>query len=592
MFKSLFVLQTERYPHIIRQLYWSSLPPGTYDYDMGTDYLKRYYDLLVDEIRKIVSAHSRMYWLHLSRRILPDSSGRNKSPATISITRRILDAAYQKYGLKGYCDAIGFAYKDNIDQVLDGLLLKDGFQYERELLLNIPGQMVLTKFSPANYIEYFELEKLAYEIWRCGAALRILSKGANLIVDHKNMEFYLDDRSSELDDLLTNYDNRREPFLASKKGVVVINKSEDIKGGIIPVPMYNINRESADFLKSIFNMCGIRLKLEGHMVSNFTPISYPMKTFYHNNRPLFNAFHEMHDVSVLSILCVITAICLKVMRELIVEKQVTIIESMFTRGYQGPFQEDEIVSSVISFQKDVNQVLQVTEEDKYNIDIQAGYDFLRLSSTESISLLYPGPFKMLIPVTTNKVLIDLSKITDILDGIMFGVKIENQNFKGTLLERAVGYEQSILPENLCKAKDNSTRQVDHAFSIDDILVIVECKLKEMSVGYFKGTKKSINVRTEEVVVKSIKEADDKAVWLANHPVGRNYNISNFKYIIPLGLSAYKEFIHTKEEKYWLNPELPRVMTIYELEDLKGSSRDTLLSYWNIININHIDLNTG
>jgi hypothetical protein len=351
--------------------------------------------------------------------------------------------------------------------------------------------------------------------------------------------------------------------------------------------MYNINRESANFLKSIFDACGVKIELEGHMVSNFIPIAYPIRTFYHNNRPLFKAFIEKHKVNVVSILSVITAVCLKIMRELIVEKKVTIVKSMFTRGYQGPFLESEIISSVESYQEDINVVLQIREEDKASIDIQSGYDFLRLSNPGLIDLLYPGPFKMMIPVAEGKVLIDLSKIAHILDGLMFDVNIRTENFKGTLLERAVGSKISALPTNECIAKDNSRKQIDYAFPVNNILVIVECKLKAMSVGFVKGKKESINTRAKNVVTKSIKEVDNKAKWLASRPLGRNYSLSKYKYILPVGLSAYKEFIHTKDKEYWLSPDLPRVMTICELEELKKNTKNDLLNYWNIVRIDHV-----
>ena len=586
MFGELLGFQTKQYPHTKRHLYWSSVSPKVYGYDEGERLVYAYLNTVTEEIERIVSSHSRMYWLHLSRRVLPDTSGNDKSHITISITRRILDAAYQKYGLDKFCDSINSASRDNISHVLDGLLLLRGYQYEKEMLLQTPGQIVLTKFNPNNYIEYFELEKLAYEVWRCGAALRIIGKGANLVVDHKNNELFLDDRSSELDELLTNYDNRREPFLASKKGVVVTN-NEDITSGTILVPMYNTTREKADFLKFVFDMCGISIELEGHMVSNFILIAYPIRAFYHNNRHLLSAFFEKHKVSVVSILSVVIAVCLKIMRELIVEKKVTIVESMFTRGYQGPFLESEIISSVESYQEDVDVVLQVGEEDKADIDTQSGYDFLRLNNPGLVNLLYPGPFKMLIPVEEGKVLIDLSKIVHILDGLMFDVNIKTENFKGTLLERAVGSKTSALPTNECIAKDNSRKQIDYAFPVNNILVIVECKLKAMSVGFVKGKKESINTRAKNVVKKSIEEVDNKAKWLASRPLGRNYSLSKYKYILPVGLSAYKEFIHTKDKEYWLSPDLPRVMTIYELEELKKNTKNDLLNYWNIVRIDHV-----
>ena len=255
---------------------------------------------------------------------------------------------------------------------------------------------------------------------------------------------------------------------------------------------------------------------------------------------------------------------------------------MFTRGYQGPILESEIIPAIESFQEHTNLILGIKEEDKLDIDIPSGYNFLRLNNTESIDLLHPGPFKMFLPVSVDRVIIDLSKVGDILDGLMFGIRINDENFKGTLLEEAVGSNISILPTKECIAKDNTRKQIDYAFSVEDLLVIVECKLKEMSLGYYKGTKESIDTRTKNVVIKSTKQVDEKAEWLTNHPVGRNYDVSRYRYILPIGLSAFKEFIHTKDKKYWLDSRLPRVITFEELRELKENNINTLLGYWNIV----------
>jgi len=70
---------------------------------------------------------------------------------------------------------------------------------------------VLTKFGELELIEFYRAEKLAYEIWKGMATLRTLAKGAPLRVV-KASPWFGDDRSAELDDLPSIYDDRSRTF--------------------------------------------------------------------------------------------------------------------------------------------------------------------------------------------------------------------------------------------------------------------------------------------------------------------------------------------------------------------------------------------
>jgi hypothetical protein len=276
-------------PNSNRKSYWSLVPEGEYHYSQAKQLVLEYYNVILKEVEKIISSKSRIYWIHLSRRVLPSTSGRDKSPITIGVTRKIVDAAIEKYGKDEFCECVGITGDINISEIFDGLLLSDYFKYERELIEKSPRQVVLTKFNQTHMLEYYTLEKLAYEVWKCGATLRALGKGATIKVIHSDKEYFTELRSPELAFLIDNYDDRKFSFITSRKGVV-LEDQDDKNSGILFVPSYNISNTKINTLNSIFKQFDIPLTFGDEMITNFIPIPYPLRGFYNNNKPLFAAF--------------------------------------------------------------------------------------------------------------------------------------------------------------------------------------------------------------------------------------------------------------------------------------------------------------
>jgi hypothetical protein len=576
------VAEILKQPHAKRKSFWSLVPEKEYNYTQSKQLIETYYSSILKDIKKIVSSKSRMYWLHLSRRILPSTSGKNKSPITIGITRRIIDGAIEKYAMDEFCDCVGITGDIDISEIFEGLLLSDDFEYERELLKGLPRQLVLTRFNQNSMVEYYTLEKLAYEIWKCGATLRALGKGAKIKVDHSDYDYFIELRTPEIAFLIDNYDNRNDSFITSRKGVVLENK-DDLNYGKLLVPVYNVTNHKIDFFNPIFKQFDIPLSFGVDMISNFIPILYPLKGFYNNNKPLSAAFYKKYEVELVSIITVITAISYRIFHKLFLEKEVGMIKPLFLRAYQGPILNSEILEELEYYKNYAFLNLDLTEEEKKRVSILDGYNFLKLKDRKVIELLFTAPLKLFIPVSKDRVAIDYSKISQILDDLMFEVRINNENFKGDLFEFVTNKTKSILPTKLCKSFNNSTKQIDYAIAINNILIICECKLKENSIGYYKGNLESIHQRRENVIEKSITEVKEKAVWLSQNPKGRNYDISEFKYILPIGLSAFKEFTPSTNKKYWISETIPRVLTIEEFNKIIDNKSISVKNY-NLIEI--------
>jgi hypothetical protein len=245
---------TPKTPHSIRERYWHLLPYHEYEPYEGREFLLQYLDSVESELASLIGKHSIAYWLHLYRRLSPGAIGADTQPATIGGTRATLEAAIQKYGLIRPCGRIGFTDKIRIEEVFNGLLLHPDFEQERKALKSQP-QLVLTDFGTTELKEFYDVERLAYEAWRSSALLRVLSKGAPLVVTGDETAVS-DARSSEIARLTTSFDQRsagQNALTASATGVVF---AEDAFGkhrsGVLFLPIYNLGGLTSVDFKDLF----------------------------------------------------------------------------------------------------------------------------------------------------------------------------------------------------------------------------------------------------------------------------------------------------------------------------------------------------
>jgi hypothetical protein len=94
---------------------------------------------------------------------------------------------------------------------------------------------------------------------------------------------------------------------------------------------------------------------------------------------------------------------------------------------------------------------------------------------------------------------------------------------------------------------------------------VECKAIGNSFGFELGNPSSVEFRRSKLQ-SALDEIDERAAWLAREPIGRNYDVSSFKEVLPVVVTPFKEFIWSLAPSYWITDQLPRVMTTTELHD--------------------------
>jgi hypothetical protein len=170
--------------------------------------------------------------------------------------------------------------------------------------------------------------------------------------------------------------------------------------------------------------------------------------------------------------------------------------------------------------------------------------------------------------------------------LFVGIHIPDQNFKGDALENAIRKDKSILPTKTCKAATGEERQIDYAVACGTHLIIAECKVVGMSIGFDRGDPKAIKHRTDNVVELALSQIDDKANWLAKHPIGTNYDITPYEDILPAAISPFVEFIPSQDERYWVSKDTPRVLTPKEFERLIND-QTAVMNAFNKISLNKV-----
>lgn len=551
--------------HPIRGRFWQYVPQGQYGQHESIELLKTYLKVLEREIASVFGSHSIAYWLHTYRRLSPGPIGEDQRPQSIGLTRAAFEAAFQRYGSIQLCDGIGDSKQVGVAKILNGLFLSKDFEPERKFLETADAQLVLTNFTSQNLADLYVAERLAYEIWRTGAMLRIVGKGADIVVS--GYPRYVDDnRNDELNYLAMHYDDRND--LLSSTSIGVCYDEVQRSGGTVFLPIYNLNEIEHDFFdRFVREYMNVNIKMVAGTY-NFIWIPFNLRSYRQAHLPLAQAFEKKNGVSLDIVLLTVAALSHWAFERW--ANDFSYFYKLFQRAYTGPDRIDDIKQTITNYIPHAARTLNISDGGISPADVEKGFSFWDLMSDSSktiIDLAYSGPHQIFLPCGKTHRFIDFAWVSRRLFDLFVGVSIPDQNFKGDALELAIGRNDSLLPRKQCRERGGSSRQIDFAAKVGSYLVIAECKAVGRSIAYDRGEPKAIKYRQTNVVEKALAEADEKAKWLAKHPIGTNYDISQYKGIVPVAVSPFVEWIPSLERHFWLQDGIPRVMTPQEFADL-------------------------
>jgi hypothetical protein len=295
---------------------------------------------------------------------------------------------------------------------------------------------------------------------------------------------------------------------------------------------------------------------------------FNLKEYRKAHLPFATPFYEKYGVPLDAVLAVVAALLSRILY-LWQYDGISTFTRFHQRAYEGPCHKKFIQDEISHFIPVACKMLEIHESLITSGNIEEAIKFweLDISKRVDIDLSYSGPHYLFLPIQNDQFFIDYAWIFRRLHDLFVGVWIPDQNFKGDALENAVRKGKSILPTKPCIANTGEKRQIDYAAACGSHLVIAECKAVGMSIDFDRGNPQAIKHRTDNVVELGLSQVDDKAKWLAAHPVGANYDITAYDYILPVVVSPFVEFTPSQDTRYWVSKDIPRVLTPKEFESL-------------------------
>jgi hypothetical protein len=390
--------------------FWRQVRPGIYQEHESRQLALRFLDIVEAELSKVISPRSHAYWLHLYRRLSPGQPHPDADPATTYNTRAILESAFQKYATSHFCDGIAFSQDVILGEILNGFYDRD--DRCRELAskfgLDKPGRLVLKNFSVVNLQEIYYAERLAYLTWKFSAKLRIIGKGAKLIVDRSGG--ISDTRSSELAFLVTSYDNRHQRFETTAQGVIFASTSPE-DAGFAFVPVYNVaNLDMSELVKRFELLAGREEPANGKY--NFTLAHFDLRGYYKAHLPFADSFHEQHKVSYKAVLFVISCLLSRLFHQWLYQPGALVRDLM--RAYYGPAISSHTRGALREMIPLAEKVLQDSRPEEGEFDAAIAFLSLQEFCREIIDLKTQGPLSVFLPIEVNTDFVDFAWIERIL----------------------------------------------------------------------------------------------------------------------------------------------------------------------------------
>ena len=358
--------------------------------------------------------------------------------------------------------------------------------------------------------------------------------------------------------------------------------------------------EDYSHTKTKFNLTGLQynfknieldtkyVKLINHGSYNFIPGIISLDDYYKYTKNFNEIFEAKYDFSIEVLLSIIMSFSNSLLTYLTaLYKEHTIqeqqyINNLLQRGYtiikRNDDEDRKLINDFIDtyallfpdiktpdykpFLKAFNYLFfQMNNYD--NIEKQISKEFLFMQITKEISIVDYTSF--------HHILVNFLSPLNSLDG-------KKGNIASNFLEKEtndklielVGKEHIYIWGKVRNDKKDE-KEIDASFYIDEYLFIIECKSLSVSDGSIYGDINCIKFRTKKIK-EFIKEVENKVDFLIKNTTNLNHPLpENIKYIVPIVITSFSEYIWEKNESLFISETLPRILTVNELEDLVNNT---------------------
>lgn len=549
--------------------------------------LKKYISLIDAHCKTWISKHTSAYWLHIYRRIKPilspDHFGKTDH-TTLCLVREAADLLFRKHGAIGTKD-VGPLSNEPIKDFLEGYFygpistqlggkLKSKAYFQK---MRARKELVTKDFRAEDIISVFRSEGFAYEFWAATAAMRAIGKGAKARFDSDSEWFIFSEEPPE-EWLFHSYDNR-----CASSGTFTVQTGAWIPPGgtseafdALTVAGY---RKEADksFGEGIFWSEEAGAFESIYTPSNFNLAHISKKKFLESTKAFHRPFEQKYNFSISELLDVMTTLDGVARFGLYkrINTQDEIASQLAQRNFNALYRGYGLISAHHCGHDIISALCGVYE--KYRVipnlnpisdeKLKGIISNLTLDP-KLIAIRARGKCHPIVPIYNSGALYDFTVTIEYLSGIFYGIAAKDgeHGFEFELIAKDY-FEHSglkILHSGNLIFCDGTEREADIILEYNGKAYLVECTAIGRAVDYDISPPSATKQRWEKIVEKS-EQGFSLFNLLKKECVGRNFDLSRYEITDWFVLCPHVEFIHVaQEEKFWVEKEVPRIMTPSEL----------------------------
>lgn len=440
---------------------------------------------------------------------------------------------------------------------------------------DIPNEVIMV------LCDLYKLENICSYYIYLRNCKRVAIKGGSVITD-PSFGFSVIPNNDEINNLINLYDKRsNSQTLLSHIGTYSNEKEIGDDELVIICLQSNFDKIKQAFLKNV------NFKYNDD-TPNFFFGSINLHDYYQITKGLNSVLHQKLGFEIEDLLSILVHISNTIGYYL----QLLIIENnnpdffrafhLVQRGYL--LMEDteksrrEYVDAFIATYKDVfshkgNPIIK-------NILAAFNYLFFRQGTYSSLENELLKGF-LFAKVTRDKIIIDCTGLPSVLTRLLENFKSIDGKFANTIsshLEDIVNIEvqsefgvDSIFCRGEITNKSGEKKEIDCSFIYMNYLFIIECKSLSVSEGSILGESGAINFRKKKLI-EFIDEVEKKVDFIISNKTNLSIEIpSNITHIVSFVVTSFTEYIWVNNEELFFNRELPRIMTLDEIKQIKQDS---------------------
>lgn len=529
------------------------------DIDKSENFLHAYLNEVEKEMKKTIEKYTLyelFFWTH---RIPPLNVFSVEQEMTIRLYREVLVNAIIKYGEMG--DNFYFNTSNSAlpDYIKDTNPLDDQAEFNEEI-----KQVLLDSYI---------LEILAMFFVYCTQRIRTVNKGGVLV---NNNDFGFDAVVDEKTGYLINLFDERLKYneLLSTSGSYVEFMKSEIKNSDMPVVLFVANVDHR-YKVPIFN----RKQVIYEIKSNYIPLPFLLRDYFEFVELFDDKFIEEYDFTTQEFRSFLYYLLRYELFRFITDTKIQI--SLLQRCYLlTTF--DRLYNGIIDIATEINLFDQRIKCLKSSYKKIIKFMTYPKEVPRNINLWTRGPRKIFIPINKDYLIMDFTGFFHLFDTLLRPIakmsgkigNIKSENFEKKTqdsIKEDFGDDKYWIGSEKLKFKKGNERiigDIDASFILNQFLFIIECKSINVSFGFLKGDKQALNFRKGKLM-ESLNQIDSLAKIIANNHNDLNIRLPDrVKYIVPLVVTPFPEYIWELSDNLFLSKDLPRIITIKELKEIK------------------------